>query len=57
VFDRGRSPARRRIELRKDDPAEADGRMERDGLGQAVLAGRRVEDEERLRDGVRQPAI
>ena len=46
----------RRVELGQDDPGEPDRLVERLRLGEAVLAGRRVEHEQRLRARARAAA-
>ena len=46
-----------RVELGQDDPREPDRLVEGLRLGEAVLAGGRVEHEERLRCRAREPLV
>ena len=58
VLDREHDPALgRRVELGEHDAGQADGLVERLGLGQAVLAGRGIEDEERVDVGAGQALV
>ena len=58
VLDREHDAAlRRRVELGEHDAGQAHRLVERLGLDEAVLAGRRVEDEERLDHGAREPLV
>ena len=45
------------FELGQDHPGQADGLVERQGLGQPVLAGRRIEHEDRLGSRSRQTLV
>ena len=58
VLDREHDPALRgRVELRQHDAGQPDGLVERLRLGEAVLAGRRIEHEERLGLGAGQALV